>query len=66
MLVLTRKIDEQVVIQLGDQDVVVRVVAIESGKVRLGFIAPPDVPVHREEVLRRIEAGESNLAQVGC
>jgi len=66
VLVLTRKIDEQVVIQLGDQDVVVRVVAIESGKVRLGFIAPPDVPVHREEVLRRIEAGESNLAQVGC
>ncbi len=64
MLVLTRKMDEQIVIQLGDQDVIVRVVAIDRDRVRLGFIAPPDVPVHREEVVRRIEACTGSLAQV--
>ena len=58
VLVLTRKIDEQIVIQLGDQDVIVQVVAIDRDRVRLGVIAPREVPVHREEVLRRIDAAE--------
>lgn len=58
MLVLSRKMDEQIVIQLGDQTVVVRVVAIERNRVRLGIVAPPEAPIHREEVLQRIEACE--------
>jgi len=66
VLVLSRKTHEQIVIQLGDQDVVVQVVAIERNRVRLGIIAPPEMAVHREEVLRRIEACEETLAQVGC
>ena len=66
MLVLSRKTDEQIVIRLGDQDVVVLVLDVEGGRVRLGIIAPPDVPVHREEVVRRIEACDGNLARVGC
>jgi carbon storage regulator len=57
VLVLTRKMDEKIVIQLGDQDVIVRVVAIERDRVRLGIVAPAEVPIHREEVLRRIEIG---------
>jgi carbon storage regulator len=61
VLVLTRKTDEQIVIQLGDGDVIVRVVAIDRDRVRLGIVAPPDVPIHREEVLRRIEAGEGHV-----
>jgi carbon storage regulator len=59
MLVLTRKLDEQIVIGLGEQTVVVRVVAIERDRIRLGIIAPAEVPVHREEVLHRIEAREA-------
>jgi len=66
VLVLSRKTHEKIVIQLGDQDVVVQVVAIERNRVRLGIIAPPEMAVHREEVLRRIEACEETLAQVGC
>jgi carbon storage regulator len=66
VLVLTRKRDEQIVIQLGDQNVVIRVVAIDRDRVRLGIIAPPEVAVHREEVLRRIEACAGSLAPVGC
>ena len=66
MLVLTRKMDEQIVIQLGDRDVFIQVVAIDRDRVRLGIIAPPDVRVHREEVVRRIESLQSSPAHVGC
>jgi carbon storage regulator len=59
MLVLTRKLDEKIVIELGEQTVVVRVVAIERDRIRLGIDAPPEVPIHREEVWQRIEAREA-------
>jgi carbon storage regulator len=47
MLVLTRQRGESIII--GD-DVVLRIVEIRGDKVRLGIQAPPQVPVHREEV----------------
>ena len=47
MLILSRKLNEQIVI--GDQ-VVVTVVAIRGGNVRLGIEAPSNVPVHRKEI----------------
>lgn len=51
MLVLTRAIDEDLVI---DGRIVVRVVDIRGDKVRLGIEAPKDVPVHRREVFEAI------------
>jgi carbon storage regulator len=53
MLVLTRKVGEK--IRIGD-NVTVTLVRIQGDKVRLGIEAPRDVPVHREEVRRRLEA----------
>jgi carbon storage regulator len=50
MLVLTRKSNEDVVIQLGNNLVRVRVLDAANGRVRLGIDAPRDVAVHREEV----------------
>jgi carbon storage regulator len=47
MLVLSRKLDEEIVI---DGRVVVKVVAIDRGKVRLGVEAPQGVRVNRREV----------------
>jgi carbon storage regulator CsrA len=47
MLVLSRKVDEQIVI--GD-DIRVTVVSIRGNQVRLGFEAPPTVPIFREEL----------------
>jgi carbon storage regulator len=47
MLVLTRRIGEEIVI--GD-DVRVTVVAVQGGKVRLGVAAPKGVLVDRHEV----------------
>jgi len=47
MLVLSRKQDE--IIRIGDS-ISVMVVDIRGDKVRLGVVAPPEVPVHRQEV----------------
>lgn len=52
MLVLSRKKDEGIVI--GDQ-IVVRVVEIRGDKVRLGFDAPDEVSIHRDEVWAAIQ-----------
>ena len=61
MLVLTRKSREAVVVggSRGFERVLkVTVLEIKSGKVRLGFEADDDVPVHRLEVWEQIRSGE--------
>ena len=55
MLVLSRKKNESIVI---NNDVVVTVVEIRGDKVRLGIVAPKDVPVHREEVYEAIHGAK--------
>lgn len=52
MLVLSRQRSQKIMI--GD-DIVVTIVEIVGKKVRVGIIAPPDIPVHREEVHNRIQ-----------
>ena len=47
MLVLTRRINESIVI---NDDVSVLVVEIRGDKVRLGIEAPKNVTVHRKEI----------------
>jgi carbon storage regulator len=51
MLVLSRKKNESIVI---NDNIVVTVVEIRGDKVRLGIVAPKDVPVHRQEVFEAI------------
>jgi len=58
MLVLTRKLGE--VIKIGDKIKIV-VVSVEGGGVKLGIEAPPEIPVHREEVYQKI-ASENKAA----
>jgi len=60
MLVLTRKNQESVVVGgSGGFERVLKVTVLEigRGKVRLGFEAEADVPVHRSEVWERLRAG---------
>jgi carbon storage regulator len=47
MLVLTRRPDEEIVIDGGIR---IKVVAVQGGRVRLGIVAPPTVRVDRQEV----------------
>jgi carbon storage regulator len=50
MLVLTRRVDEEIVI---DNQVRVRVMEIRGDRVRLGIVAPASVRVDRQEVHER-------------
>lgn len=52
MLVLSRKKNE--VIRIGT-DIIITIVDIRGDKVRLGFEAPKDVPIHRQEVFVAIQ-----------
>ena len=61
MLVLTRKVDEQLVI---DGDIIVTVVAIQGDKIRLGIEAPQEVIVDRQEVHEK-RIREPRRAKVG-
>jgi len=59
MLVLTRKIDQGIMI--GD-NVRVIVVDVRGDQVKLGIEAPRDVVVHREEIYREIQAENARAA----
>jgi carbon storage regulator len=52
MLVLSRKLNESIVIR---DNIVVTVVSILGDEVRLGIVAPKDVPVHRSEIYEAIQ-----------
>jgi len=56
MLVLSRKKNESIVI---NNDITVTVVEIRGDKVRLGIVAPKEVPVHRQEVYDAIHGKET-------
>ncbi|QDV23461.1 hypothetical protein Q31a_17590 [Aureliella helgolandensis] len=70
MLVVSRKVNQSVVIGNGDMGIAqLMVVEIRGDKVRLGFQAHPAVPVHRFEVHRAVQRemalrGEKSFAQV--
>lgn len=51
MLILTRRVGEKLII--GD-DIKVTVLATQGKQVRIGVDAPKSVPVHREEIHRKI------------
>jgi carbon storage regulator len=64
MLVLSRKLNEKIVIDGG---IVVTVVKIDRNQIRLGIEAPAHVGVFREEIaggVRRTPSGRAAMATI--
>ena len=51
MLVLSRKQGERIVI---GRDIAITVIEARDSRVRLGFEAPQETPIHRQEVFEKI------------
>jgi carbon storage regulator len=54
MLILSRKINESIVI---DGQIIVKILRVERDTVKLGIQAPSTLPVHRQEVHEAIQRG---------
>ncbi len=61
MLILTRQVDEEIVI---GNDIRIRVVGIHRGQVRLGIEAPENLAIFRSELYEEIAAQNSAAARV--
>jgi carbon storage regulator len=61
MLVLTRKLEESIVI---GQDVTITILAIEKDKVKIGISAPRDIPVIRKELFQAIQEQSAVVEQL--
>jgi carbon storage regulator len=57
MLILTRKIGEEITI--GEQ-VTVKVLAIQEGQVKIGIVAPRELKIFRREIYEQIQ--QQNVA----
>ncbi len=61
MLVLSRKTGERVII---GPNIIVTVLEVRGERVKLGFKAPAETPIHREEVAQEIHAESENARRV--
>jgi carbon storage regulator len=61
MLVLTRKIGEQIVI--GD-DIKIKIVEVKGKQVRVGIEAPRSVEVNREEIYKQKNAHKESDSEI--
>ncbi len=64
MLVLTRKVNEEILI--GD-NIRIKIVDIGAGRIRLGISAPREVTVLRDEVIRDFDLAQTQqVAAESC
>jgi len=63
MLILSRRTDESIVISKkgapASENVTVTILSVKGKQIRIGFVAPDDVAVHREEIYDRIQQGQA-------
>jgi carbon storage regulator len=62
MLVLSRKVGQ--IVNIG-KTIVVKVLGVRGDTVRLGFDAPEEVPIHRNEIFEKIAQEEANENDTG-
>jgi len=59
MLVLTRKKDESIII---DDNIEIKILYANEGKVKLGISAPKNIQIHRKEVYTEIQEENKKAA----
>jgi len=62
MLVLTRKLNESIVI--GDREITIRIVDVRGGRVRLGIEAPLDVRIERVNATESLSCNKQHVELV--
>ena len=63
MLVLSRKREESIVI---GNEITVTVLEVQGDRIKLGFTAPAEVPIHRQEIYRAVRASPPAFAYAEC
>ena len=61
MLVLSRKKDESIMI---NDNIEVKILAIDGDQIKLGIIAPKSIKIHRHEVYEQIQAQNEEALNV--
>jgi carbon storage regulator len=59
MLILSRKVDESIVI---NDNITVKVVSVDKGVVKLGIDAPSEVMILRHELVKAVEASNKEAS----
>ena len=57
MLILTRKIGETIILDGG---IAITLYDIQGNHIKVGIVAPKEVKVYREELLKRMKEGNTN------
>ncbi|MCK8824176.1 carbon storage regulator CsrA [Fuchsiella alkaliacetigena] len=61
MLILSRKQEESIII---DDEIEIKVLELDNGRVQLGIRAPESVAIHREEIYKEIQAENKEALKV--
>ena len=61
MLILTRKSDESIML---NDNIEIKVLSIEDGKVKIGIEAPKSVDILRKEIYEEVEAENRDAANL--
>lgn len=64
MLILTRRISENLIIGEGAGQITIMVTEVNGAQVRLGVTAPKGIAIFREEIYERIQAGKQEKRQI--
>lgn len=59
MLILSRKLDESIII---NGEIELKIISIDDNRVRLGIVAPQSYEIHRKEVYEKIQEENRSAA----